>query len=147
MEFEKFLLIRSEILELLDNTLTANYEYCRSNRQNLPLPIQIKLSEKNNVSFAYFFCIFGTYIKFPMFSKKWASEVKYFWSYWLRRMCLFKCITGLVSENRLTMNVLTSPKNSWNMQKKTFTLFFIMLSQNELEKVIFNHMLDFRTAC
>ena len=28
------------------NTLTANYEYSRSNRENLPLPIQIKLSKK-----------------------------------------------------------------------------------------------------
>ena len=102
---------------------------------------------KNNESFAYFFFIFGTYIKFPLFSKKWASEVKYFWSYWLRRMCLFKCITGLVSENHLTVNVLTSPKNSWNLQKSTFILLFIILSQIELEKVIFNHMLDFRTAC
>ena len=26
--------------------LTANYEYCLSNRENLPLPIQILLSEK-----------------------------------------------------------------------------------------------------
>ena len=28
------------------NTLTANYEYSRSNRENLPWPIQIKLSKK-----------------------------------------------------------------------------------------------------
>ena len=28
------------------NTLTANYEYSRSNKENLPLPIQIKLSKK-----------------------------------------------------------------------------------------------------
>ena len=28
------------------NTLTANYEYSRINRENLPLPIQIKLSKK-----------------------------------------------------------------------------------------------------
>ena len=39
-------LIRSEILGLLVKTLTANYEYSRSNRENLPLPIQIKLSKK-----------------------------------------------------------------------------------------------------
>ena len=30
--------MRSEILGLLDNTLTANYEYSRINRENLPLP-------------------------------------------------------------------------------------------------------------
>ena len=43
-------LIRSEILELLDNTLTANYEYSRINRENLPLTIQIFLSKKPETS-------------------------------------------------------------------------------------------------
>ena len=34
------------MLGLFDNTLTPNYEYFRSNRENLHLPIEIKLSEK-----------------------------------------------------------------------------------------------------
>ena len=42
----KLFLIGSEILGLLDDTLTVNYEYSRSNRENLPLPVQIKLSKK-----------------------------------------------------------------------------------------------------
>ena len=43
---KKLFLIRSEVLGLLDNTLNANYEYFRSNRENLPLPIQIESSKK-----------------------------------------------------------------------------------------------------
>ena len=43
---KKLFLIRSEILGVLDNTLTANYKYSRSNRGNLYLPIEINLSEK-----------------------------------------------------------------------------------------------------
>ena len=35
-------LIRSEILGLFDKILPANYENSRINRENLPLPIQIK---------------------------------------------------------------------------------------------------------
>ena len=31
---------------ILDNTLTANYEYSHNNRKNLPLQTQIKLSKK-----------------------------------------------------------------------------------------------------
>ena len=31
---------------LILNTLTANYEYSRKNRENLPLPIQMQLSAK-----------------------------------------------------------------------------------------------------
>ena len=55
-------LIKLKLFSKVINTLTANYEYSRSNRENLPLPIQIKLSKK-----LHFFCIFGIYIKFPMF--------------------------------------------------------------------------------
>ena len=39
-------LIRSKILGLLDNTLTANYEYSRINRENLQLPNKAKLYKK-----------------------------------------------------------------------------------------------------
>ena len=44
-------------MTLAISTLTANYEYSRSNRENLPLPIQIKLS-KNHKLFAAFFLHF-----------------------------------------------------------------------------------------
>ena len=44
--YEKLFWITSEISGLLVNTLTANYEYSGSNRENLALPIQIKLSKK-----------------------------------------------------------------------------------------------------
>ena len=61
-------------LESYLNTLTANYEYSRSNRKNLPLPIQIKLSKKPYIFllhfFFFFFCIFEIYIIFPMLWKK-----------------------------------------------------------------------------
>ena len=40
------------------NTLTANYEYSRSNRENLPLPIQMQLSEKGK-TFSQFFIAFN----------------------------------------------------------------------------------------
>ena len=39
--------MRSEVLGVLDKALTANYEYPRSIREILPLPIQIKLSKKS----------------------------------------------------------------------------------------------------
>ena len=63
MSEKKSFLVRSQILGLLVNTLTANYEYSRSNRENLPLPIQIQLSKKPKSTF-------GIYIKFSMFWKK-----------------------------------------------------------------------------
>ena len=50
--------------------LTANYDYIRSNRENLPLQIHIKLSKKQSIFFCNFLLIFGINIKFPMFRKK-----------------------------------------------------------------------------
>ena len=38
LSYKKFFSIKSEILGLLDNTMNANYEYSRINRENLPLP-------------------------------------------------------------------------------------------------------------
>ena len=55
--YKKSILIRSEILELLLNKFTGNYKYSRSNRQNLPLPIEIKISKKHK-----FFC--GIFLAF-----------------------------------------------------------------------------------
>ena len=51
LSYKKLLLVRSEVLGLLVDTLTANYEYSRSNGENLPLPIQMQLS-KNPKHFA-----------------------------------------------------------------------------------------------
>ena len=47
MSYKKLFLIRSKILGLFENTLTAKYEYFRNNRENLHLPIKTKLSEKS----------------------------------------------------------------------------------------------------
>ena len=54
LSHKKLFYIRSEILELLVNTLNASCEYFRSNREILPLLIQIKLSKNWYV----FYCIF-----------------------------------------------------------------------------------------
>ena len=54
---KKLFLNVSQILGLLDNTLTANYECSRSNRENIQLAIQIKLF-KNGKYFALFFLNF-----------------------------------------------------------------------------------------
>ena len=49
--------MRFEILGHFVNTLTANYEYSCSNRENLPLPIQIKFS-KTSYTLVLFFLHF-----------------------------------------------------------------------------------------
>ena len=89
--YKKVFLIRSETLGPLDYTLTANYEYSCSNRENWPLPIQIKLSKKPSTFCCNFWCSFGIYIKFSMFWKinePHRSSISKF--FWLRKMYFFK---------------------------------------------------------
>ena len=62
--YRKLFFIRSETLGLLVNKLTANYEYSRTNRENLPLPIQIKLSKKPSVFCSIFFVFLESTLNF-----------------------------------------------------------------------------------
>ena len=55
------------------NTLTANYEYSRSNRENLPLPIQMQLSGKPKKFCQFFIAFLEFSINSEHFEKKWAS--------------------------------------------------------------------------
>ena len=54
--------------------------------------------------------------------KYWKSVLKIMAPLGLPKTCLLECIKGLFSENPLTVNVLTSPWNCWNLQKSTFIL-------------------------
>ena len=58
-------------------------------------------------------------------------------------MRLFKCIAKLVSENHLAVKVLTSLKNSSNMQKGTLILFFHHSEPNWARKSYFEADLRF----
>ena len=86
--------------------MNANYEYFRRNRENLPLPIQMKLSEKPKTFGRFFITFFGIYIKFWTCWKKVSLIAQVFLNYWLRKTCLLKCIKCLASENFLAVNVL-----------------------------------------
>ena len=70
LSLKKVFLIRSEILGLLFNTLTGNYEYSHSDIENLLLQIQIKLCRKPLTILPSFFLSIGIYIKFPIFWSK-----------------------------------------------------------------------------
>ena len=53
--------------------LTANYEYSRSNSENLPLPIEMQLSEKSKIFSKFFIGFLESTLNFENFEKKWAS--------------------------------------------------------------------------
>ena len=67
LSLKKSFLVRSEILGLLLNRLTANYEYFCINRENLLATNSNAITWKTK---KHFYCIFGIYIKFWTFWKK-----------------------------------------------------------------------------
>ena len=50
--------------------MTANYEYSRSNRENLPLPIQMQLSEKPKTFCQFFIAFLESSLNFEHFEKE-----------------------------------------------------------------------------
>ena len=101
---KKSFLVKSDILGLLANTLTANYEYSCSNTDNLRLPFQTQLSKKLNRFFPCFIAFAESALNFEHFEKKKSFIAQD----WLPKTRLLKCMKGLVFENILTVKVLTS---------------------------------------
>ena len=58
IELEKFLLLSCKILGLLVNTLATDEGYPILNRDNLMIPSQMQLSQKQKNIFSIFDCIF-----------------------------------------------------------------------------------------
>ena len=84
----------------------------------------IILKTKNN--FWKFYCLFEIYMKFCTFRKKRSPwQVKYFGSYWLRKICLLEYQKALLSEHTHGVNVFTGPKHCWNVHFITFILNFL----------------------
>ena len=136
IEFQRILCC---IYMCLFNTL--NCEYSRRNRENLPLPIQTPLSKILKTIFCNFIAVLKSTINFQHFEKKWTSQLNYFWNYWHQKTWLLKCIKGPASENSSPVNVLTSPKNCWNLHKKLFYPTFSSLSHIELKFLVRSEIL------
>ena len=58
LSYKNWFLVRSEVLDLLVNQLTANYVYSRRNTDKLPPPVEMQLSEKQE-PFSGFFILFS----------------------------------------------------------------------------------------
>ena len=70
IESEKVKSVKSVILGLLANTLTANYEHSRSTIENLPLPFQMEISEKAKKFFEFFIAFSESALNFQHFEKR-----------------------------------------------------------------------------
>ena len=101
----------------------------------------MQLSQKLKI-LLQFCCIFGIYIKF--------------WTFWKKNESHNLRVSEIIDSERcgyfnerkvLFMKSPRHPKIAEIYRKALLFYFFIILSQIELEKVIFSHIWYFRTAC
>ena len=71
MSRKKSLLLTWKILQLLVNTLAANEKYPVLNRDNLTIPIQMQLSQKQKTSFQFLAAFWTSRLNFEYFGKKY----------------------------------------------------------------------------
>ena len=123
LSWKKSALVRSKILGLFVNTLTAEYRYSRRNMQTLTQKVQTPLCLKQK-TFSDFFLPFEIYMNWRTFSKKRrAFYLKYFRNYWLQKRWLLNCLKSFTSEQLSVINVLTGCKNCLNLHGTTIILF------------------------
>ena len=71
-----------------------------------------------------FFCILVVYIKFRTFSKKrWPLYLMYFRNYGLRKTCLDIWLKSAVSDDPFIGNMVNVPKQCFNLNDSTVTIF------------------------
>ena len=101
---KKSLLLTCQILGLLVNTLATDEKYPVLNRDNLTIPIQMQLSEKQKT----FSIIFTAFLKCRL-------NFQYFFDKFLKSPIL---------EDPSTGNMVNVPKHCWNLHHSTFIIFF-----------------------
>ena len=74
IELEKSALVRSKILGLFDNTLTAEYTYSRRNMQTLKQQVQTPLSLKQKTFSGFFIAFLKSTLNGEDFEKKGESS-------------------------------------------------------------------------
>ena len=108
--------------------LTANYDFLVVIERIYSYELKSNYLENHKFFVQFFFNFRNQHKIFNGLKKKkkWASEVKYFVSYWLRK-CWFKCITKLVVNE--SQKLLKSPEKYFG---SIFFLFQAKLSWKNL---------------
>ena len=88
---KNFLLLTWKILRLVVNTLAVDKKYLVLNRDNLTIPIQMQLSEKQKIFSQFFSAFLKSSLNFKHFGKKMTLTVFVFWKLSTPKKGLAKC--------------------------------------------------------
>ena len=108
---KKSFLLTCKILVLLVNTLAADEKYPVLNRDNLTIPIQMQLSQKQKTFSQFFAAFLKSSLNFKHFEKKMTLIAFVFWKLLTPKTWLDKCLKSPVSEDPSTSNMADVPKH------------------------------------
>ena len=115
------LLLTCQILGLLVNTLAADEKYPVLNRDNLTIPIQMQLSQKQKLFSEFFATFLKSTINFKYFEKRiWSLSILYFPNYGLRKRGEINVLKIPVSEDPSRSNMVNVPKHCSNLHHSCF---------------------------
>ena len=123
LSWKNSLLLTWKILRLVVNTLAADEKYLVLTRENLTIPIQMQLSEKQKKFSEFFLHFWNSAQILNILEKNWPSQFLYFGNYWLQKKWLAKCLKGPVSEDPLISNMADLPNHCWNLHHSIFIWF------------------------
>ena len=115
LRWKKSLFFTCQILRLLANTLAADEKYPVLDRDNLTIPIQMQLSQKQK-TFSQFLCAFlKSLLNFKYFEKKMTARDFVFPKLLTPKTWSDKCLKSLVLADASTSNMLNVPMHCWNL--------------------------------
>ena len=147
LSWKKSLLLTCQILGLLVNILAADEKYPVLNRDNLAIPIQMQLSQKQKVFLNFLLLFWSLAETLNVLKKKMTLIAFVFPKLPTPKRWLDKCLKALVSEDRSTSNMVKVAKHCWNLIQITFIIFLITAKLVELEKVSFTDMPNIGKGC
>ena len=125
LSWKKSALVRSKMLGLFVNTLTAGYTYSRGNMHTFTQQVQPPLSLKQEPFSGFFIAFLKSIWNREHFQKKKrVFSLKYFRNHWLQKRWLLKCLKCLTSEELSVINMLTGSKHCLNLHGTTIIAFF-----------------------
>ena len=129
-------LVISDVLGLFVITFVADKKLTLRKSENLPQPIQMKLSKKLKLLSTCSALFLKSTSNFKHFEKIWRSQLMCLPNYWLRKAWLDKCLKRSVPEHRSRANILEGHKDCVNPHGCTFIIFFYHSDKNGIVKCI-----------
>ena len=125
------------ILGLLFNTLRLDKMYPVLNRDNLTIPIQKQLSQKQKTFSQFFVAFLKSTLNFKYFQKNMILIDFVFPKLGTSKTWPGKCLKSPVSEDLSTSNIVNVPNHCWNRHQSIFIIFIDHCQVKWDEKTLF----------